>query len=317
MLARLAKLPASDQGWAAEVKWDGVRAIAHCRRRSVVLRTRNLRDVSASYPEVLGLAEQLGSREGVLDGELVAFAADGRPSFERLQQRIHQTEPTVVRRRMREYPVTYVVFDVLHLDGRDLTAEPYERRREVLDGLGLEGPGWQVPRNSVGHTAELLAASREQNLEGIVLKRLDSTYVPGSRAGAWLKVKNLNRQEVVVGGWTEGEGSRRDSLGALLIGYFEGEGEERALRYAGKVGTGFKRSDLESLAELLAPLEREASPFASGPAPPRASRFVRPRLVAEVEYRELTREGLLRHAAYKGLRDDKPAEAVVLEIPQA
>jgi bifunctional non-homologous end joining protein LigD len=318
MLAKLAKLPASDEGWAAEVKWDGVRAIAHLPEGGgLTLRTRNLRDVTASYPEVRGIGEQLGSRAAVLDGELVVFGADGRPSFERLQQRIHQTEPVVVQRRMREHPVTYVVFDLLHLDGRGLMAEPYHRRREQLEGLHVDGSSWQVPGNSVGHAAELLAASRRQDLEGIVLKRLDSAYVPGSRGGAWLKVKNVNRQEVVVGGWTVGEGSRHDSLGALLVGYFEGAGKGRRLRYGGKVGTGFKQSDLEALGGLLAPLEREGSPFAAGPAPPTAAHFVEPRLVAEVEYRELTREGILRHAAYKGLRDDKPAETVVLERPQA
>ena len=201
MLAKLAKLPASDEGWAAEVKWDGVRAIAYCRGGRLALETRNLNDVTAQYPEVQALAAELGGRDAVLDGELVAFDADGKPSFGRLQQRMHLLDELVVRARMREYPVTYVVFDLLYFDGHSLLAEPYARRRRLLEGLELDGPSWQVPGYSTGHLAELLAASAAQELEGIVLKRLDSSYAPGKRNGNWLKVKNLGRQEFVIGGW--------------------------------------------------------------------------------------------------------------------
>jgi bifunctional non-homologous end joining protein LigD len=199
MLAKLAPLPAKDDGWAVEVKWDGVRAIAYCRPGRLELETRNLNRVTGQYPEIRRLARQLGSREAVLDGELVAFDADGRPSFERLQQRIHQTSASVVRRRVKSHPVTYVIFDLLYLEGASLLEEPYSHRRELLEGLGLEGESWQTPGHSVGHVAELLAASAEQQLEGIVLKRLDSHYAPGKRSGAWLKVKNLGRQELAAG----------------------------------------------------------------------------------------------------------------------
>src|SRR3954453_19533322 len=239
MLAKLSKLPASDGGWAVEVKWDGVRAIAYCRPGRLELQSRNLNDVTAQYPEVRRLARQPGSRDAVLDGELVAFDERGRPSFERLQQRIHQTSESVVRRRMRSHPVTYVIFDLLYLEGHDLTAEPYSRRRELLEGLELAGESWQTPAYSVGQAKELLAASAEQELEGIVLKRLDSRYAPGKRTGSWLKVKNLGRQELVIGGWLPGEGRRRNRLGAILLGYFETKQGRRELRYAGKVGTGF------------------------------------------------------------------------------
>src|SRR5215213_2797301 len=156
MLAKLAPLPAEDDGWAAEVKWDGVRAIAYCRPGRLRLETRNLNEVTAQYPEVRRLSRQLGARDAVLDGELVAFDDDGRPSFERLQQRIHQTSEPVVRRRMKSHPVTYVVFDLLHLDGRDLMDEPYEERRERLESLELDGDNWQTPSYSTGHAAELL-----------------------------------------------------------------------------------------------------------------------------------------------------------------
>ncbi len=315
MLARLSTLPKDDSGWAVEVKWDGVRAIAYCQPGRVKLQTRNLNDVTAQYPEVKGISRQLGSFDAVLDGELVAFDEHGKPSFERLQQRIHNTDPNVVRRRMETHPVVYVVFDLLYFNGYDFTGLPYERRRELLEELKLEGESWQTPGYSVGRAEELLAASREQGLEGMVLKRLDSAYAPGRRDGNWLKVKNTLRQELVIGGWTPGEGRRKRHLGALLVGYYEGEGSDRVLRYGGKVGTGFKADDLTELNRRLAPLERKTSPFGDGPKPPKGAHFAEPELVAEFEFRELTKEGMVRHGAYKGLREDKPAAEVELERP--
>jgi bifunctional non-homologous end joining protein LigD len=313
MMVRLSTLPEREEGWATEIKWDGVRAIAYCRPGRLKLQSRNLNDITAQYPEVRRLSRQLGAREAVIDGELVAFDQNGRPSFERLQQRIHQTSESTIRRRMKSHPVTYVIFDLLYLDGRDLMAEPYSERRRLLEELELNGDSWQTPAYSSGRATELLEASRLQGLEGLVLKRLDSRYLPGKRSGAWLKVKNVTRQEVVVGGWMPGEG-RRERLGALLVGYFDSEAGEEGLRYAGRVGTGFSERQLDDLLEQLGPLERKTSPF-EGRQPPKGSRFVEPELVAEVEYGELTRDRMLRHPRFKGLRQDKPASEVVLERP--
>jgi bifunctional non-homologous end joining protein LigD len=309
MLAKLAKLPPDDEGWATEVKWDGVRAIAYCRPGRLRLESRNLLEISPQYPEVRRLSRQLGARDAILDGELVAFDEDGLPSFERLQQRIHQTDEAVVRRRMKSHPVTYVIFDLLYLDGSSLMDEPYSRRRELLEGLELSGQSWQTPSYSVGHAQELLAASAERGLEGIVLKRLDSSYAPGSRSGAWLKVKNVGRQEFVIGGWQPGDGRRSDRVGSILLGYFDDNGE---LRYAGKVGTGFSEQDLDELLDRLGAIPRDTSPFA-GRRGPRKAKFVEPRMVAEIEFRELTAEGMVRHGSFKGLREDKPAQQVGIE----
>jgi bifunctional non-homologous end joining protein LigD len=309
MLAKLAELPADDSGWATEIKWDGVRAIAYCRPGRLRLQTRNLNEVTAQYPEVRRLSRRLGAVDAVLDGELVAFDDEGRPSFERLQQRIHQTSESVVRRRMKSHPVTYVIFDLLYLDGHDLIDQPYVARRELLEALELDGESWQTPAYSTGHAAELLAASAERGLEGIVVKRLDSRYAPGKRNGSWLKVKNVGRQEFVIGGWAPGAGRRENRVGSILIGYHDDEGR---LRYAGKVGTGFSESSLQELGERLAEIERDESPFI-GKGIPRNARFVEPLLVAEIEFRELTAEGMVRHGSFKGLREDKPAEQVTLE----
>ena len=182
-------------------------------------------------------------------------------------------------------------------------------RRARLDDLQLDGERWRVPAFQAGEGSALLAATREQGLEGVIAKRLDSRYAPGRRDDNWLKIKHSQRQEVVIGGWTEGKGSRSARIGALHMGVYD---EQGLLRYAGRVGTGFGEDELERLAGLLHPLARESSPFAKR-QPPRGAHFVEPLLVCEVEFTEWTQAGLLRHPSYKGLRDDKPAKAVVRE----
>ncbi len=311
MLAKLGELPTKDDGWAYEIKWDGVRALAYSEPGRLRLESRNLNDITAQYPEIRPLNRVLSSHTAVLDGELVAFGADGRPSFERLQQRMHLTGEAQIRRRAQDYPVVYVIFDLLYLDGRSLMALPYSERRARLEDLGLDGPAWQTPSYSAGGGARLLAASAERGLEGIVAKRLDCPYEPGKRATNWIKVKTKQRQELVIGGWLPGEGRRSGDIGALLMGYYE-DGD---FRFAGKVGTGWGQKELDMLARKLAPLARDTSPFV-GKQPQKAARFVEPRLVAEIEFGEWTKEHILRHPSYKGLRDDKPADQVVRETAQ-
>jgi bifunctional non-homologous end joining protein LigD len=308
MMAKLGTLPADDGRWAYEIKWDGVRAIAYSEPGRLRLESRNLNDITAQYPEIRPLNRALSSHAAVLDGEIVAFDSEGRPSFERLQQRMHLTGESQVRRRAQDHPVVYVVFDLLYLDGRPLMRLPYAERRAQLAELALEGPAWQTPSHSVGGGEQLLAATAEQGLEGIMAKRLDCPYEPGKRAANWIKVKTKQRQELVIGGWLPGEGRRSGDIGALLMGYFE-DGE---FRFAGKVGTGFGQKELAMLGRELTPLARDTSPFV-GKQPQRAAHFVEPRLIAEIEFAEWTKERMLRHPSYKGLRDDKSADQVVLE----
>ncbi|HEV3322291.1 MAG TPA: DNA ligase D [Solirubrobacteraceae bacterium] len=331
MLASPGRLPPEQEQWAFEVKWDGVRAIAYWRSGQLRIESRNGKEIGARYPELHALGRRLGMREAVLDGEIVAFDERGLPSFERLQKRMHLSSESAIARAVRDIPVTYAIFDLLYFDGRSTTELPYRRRRELLEGLRLKGPAWQVPARREGDGAELLAATAEQGLEGVIAKRLDSPYRPGQRSGEWVKIKNVHRQEFVIGGWLPGKEGRSGQLGALLVGYYDRSREtlasgehprggehdgQRALRYAGRVGTGFDEPELRRLGEKLAARSRRTSPFAKhGIQPPREARFVKPELVAEIEFSRWTRDRILRHSSYKGLRTDKPAGEVTREVP--
>ncbi|MDQ1724343.1 MAG: bifunctional non-ous end joining protein LigD, partial [Frankiaceae bacterium] len=198
MLASAGTLPAKDEGWAYEMKWDGVRAVVYVDGGRARVLTRNDREVSATYPELRAMAESLGGTRVVLDGEVVAFDELGRPNFGSLQARMHVARPTPAL--LHDVPVSYLAFDVLYLDGAILTGEPYARRREILESLDLQGPSWTVPPSFPGPGADVFAASRSQGLEGVLIKRLDSLYYPGKRSDSWLKVKHLRTQSCVIGG---------------------------------------------------------------------------------------------------------------------
>lgn len=320
MLASPGRLPGEEDGWGFEVKWDGVRALLYWSSGhpapTMRVESRNRKEIGARYPELHALGGQLGGHEVVLDGEIVAFDERGLPSFGMLQKRMHLTSASAIARAARELPVTYAIFDLLYLDGRLTVELPYRRRRELLEGLRLKGPAWQVPALRESGGRELLAATAERGLEGVIAKRLDSPYRPGERSGEWVKIKNVHRQELVVGGWLPGKEGRSGQLGALLVGYHDRE-RRPGLRYAGRVGTGFDQPELHRLAQELAARSRPTSPFAEdGVQPPPEARFVEPELVAEIEFSRWTRDRILRHSSYKGLRTDKPATEVTLELAQ-
>jgi bifunctional non-homologous end joining protein LigD len=300
MLASSGVLPRDDGSWAYEVKWDGVRALAAVEQGGLRLTSRNGNDVTASYPELLGLASVLSRHPALLDGEVVALDG-GRSDFGRLQSRMHVSRPPA--RLLRATPVTLLLFDVLHLDGRSLLDEPYDLRRAALEDLGLGGAAhWQVPPAFLADGQEVLDATRAQGLEGVVAKRRDSRYLPGRRSDCWRKVKHVRTTSAVIAGWKPGGGARTGRIGSLLLGVAGPSG----LEYAGHVGTGFSAAGLARLADLLAPLRRASAPF-DVEVPREHARtavWVEPVLVCDVDYTEWTRDGRLRHPSYKGLRDD-------------
>jgi bifunctional non-homologous end joining protein LigD len=294
------------------VKWDGVRLLADTTGPRLRLLSRNGRDATVAYPELAGLATLGGA---VLDGEVVAMSA-GIPSFEALAERMHVRDAARARALAERAPVTYLVFDVLQLYGVDLTHRSFDERRATLERLALPEHVQLSPVYPDG--ADLWEVTLEHGLEGVLAKRRTSTYQPGRRSPDWLKLKVVRGQELVIGGWTDPQGART-GLGALLLGYYEGD----ELRYAGKVGTGFDARTLRQLQKLLAPLARKDNPFAedakeirrSSRTGPAQTHWVEPHLVAQIGFGEWTSGGRLRHPRYQGLREDKDPRDVVREEP--
>jgi bifunctional non-homologous end joining protein LigD len=310
MLALAGSPPPDQQNWALEMKWDGVRALAFIEHGTLRLMSRTGRDITMAYPELKGLGSAVQHKQLLLDGEIVVFGASGWPEFEALQPRIHVRDATQAAQLAAEFPVSYLAFDLLQLDGRPLLERPYRERRELLDGLAISGPHWQAPPSFPGEDYDAVReVSRQHAMEGIMAKRLDSKYVPGGRSDFWRKLKNVHRQEVVVAGWKPGKGNREGQVGSLLVGVYGPEG----LTYAGHVGTGFTVETLRMLTDRLAPLRRDTSPF-DGEVPPEHARtavWAEPELVIDVSFGLWTRAGRMRAPVYKGLRDDKdPAEVV-------
>ncbi|RZV43573.1 MAG: hypothetical protein EX267_08015 [Acidimicrobiia bacterium] len=275
----------SDPGWAFEVKWDGVRAVATWDGSELDLRSRTGRPIGPVYPELDQLA---GLEPCVLDGEIVAFDDDGRPSFGRLQQR--GTTPV---------PINFMAFDLLYL-GAPLLDEPWTVRRSRLTELALPAPFF-VPDPVLGEGEALWAGIVDKGLEGMVAKRLDSAYRPGERSPMWRKIARIDQVRAVVGGYLPGEGGRTSTFGSLLLGLVDDEG----LRYIGSVGTGFSSTTLQAIRGALDELEIDRSPFLSELDLPVGARFIEPSLVALVQFKEWTRAGKLRAPSFKGFTDDE------------
>lgn len=310
MKATSAAMPAGAD-WTYELKWDGMRALVEIVGGQVRAWSSNGKEATVAFPELAALGPTFAHLDVVLDGEIVALDAEGRPSFGRLQHRMHVTSPSDAARRAAEVPAALVLFDVLQVGERSTVELPLADRRRVLESLTDELPvGVQVAQ-VFDDGAALLAAADRQGLEGVMAKRAQSIYLPGRRSPDWVKVKLQRRQELVIGGWADGQGERAGTLGALLVGYYDGD----ELRYAGRVGTGFTSAMLDHLRGVFAPLATKTCPFSPPPPPLRArdAHWVRPELVAEVGYGNWTEEGLLRHPVYLGLRADKDPKQVVRE----
>ena len=302
------ELPADEERYGWELKWDGLRAVAYVSGDTVRLVSRNDKDMASSYPELDVLAERVGVPV-ILDGEIVALR-DGRPDFGLLQSRMHVQHPDATL--LRRVPVQYYVFDLLHQGPDPLLGLPYTQRRERLAELGLDIIPVRTPPWHRGGGDKVLAESIAKGLEGVVGKPLDSAYHPDQRRD-WIKIKNVKQQEVIICGWKPGEGRRADTIGSLLVGIYEGD----QLRYAGHVGPGFTQDMLTDLMGQLGSLGREESPFGTKvPAQQaRGARWVEPRLVGEVAFAEWTTDGILRQPSWRGLRIDKEPGEVHREDP--
>ncbi|CAN5558827.1 hypothetical protein BH20ACT21_BH20ACT21_08830 [soil metagenome] len=319
MLATLIEEPFDDDRFVFEPKWDGVRTLAVCSDETRLLSRRG-RDVTDTYPEIGRLHQQLVALQAVVDGEIVALK-EGVPSFELLQSRINLQNKHDIERATKSLPVTFIAFDLLYLDGRSVVEHPIEKRKEMLEKLVVPSRHVQVSPSIRTDGRSLAAEVEARHMEGIVAKRLGSPYRPGKRTKEWLKIKVTHEADVVIGGWSRGEGTRADSFGALLVGAYEAG----VLRFLGSVGTGFSQKMIAEIMPLLLDLESDARPFGEDPTgttpsgfgkPLRAPHWVDPVLVATVEYRELTVSGRLRAPAFKGFRVDKaPEQCLYSELP--
>jgi bifunctional non-homologous end joining protein LigD len=291
--------------WVHEVKWDGMRLLADAGEGAVRLSSRTERDVTTAFPELAGLA---ALPDVLLDGEVVALDADGVPSFPVLQERLHVRDAARARALAASVPVAYVVFDVLRLYGTDLTGRPLSVRRAALEQLDLEacGPVQLSALHEDGRA--LLAATADQGLEGVVSKRLSSSYTPGRRSPAWVKRAHRQSRTCVVGGWRPETGTT-SRLGSLLVGAPDRAGD---LRYLGRVGSGIGAAAARDLTRLLEPLATNASPFAA--AVPRidaaGASWCYPTLTVEVRHLGWTTGGRLRQASYRGVRLDTGPDIV-------
>jgi bifunctional non-homologous end joining protein LigD len=277
--------------WAFEIKWDGYRTIVHVADGAVRLQSSAGHDVTARWPEFDDLAESVNASSAILDGELVVFDDDGRPRFDLVQRSGVGSD--------REAVLQF--FDVLQIDGTDTIDLPYLDRRRLLERLVEAGDNWLVPSFRVGDGSALVAATAEQGLEGVIAKRVDSRYRPGTRTKDWRKIKNRTVVELAIGGFTTGTGNRAGTFGALLVGRPAPDG----LAFAGGVGTGFDQRTLRALTDRLRDLAVDRCPFDPPPPPPvaRTATWVEPVLRATLEIAEFTNDGLVRHATFVGLTE--------------
>lgn len=306
MLATLADGPFDDPEWTFEPKWDGIRALAICDEQTRLI-TRNERDVTVAYPELGALHDQVVALGAVLDGEIVAFD-DGVPSFQRLQQRMHLRDERRIEQMMLQIPVVYMAFDIIYLDRTDLTGRPLDERRQILEEVLVTTPQLQISPATGGDGVALFEAASLQGLEGVMAKQRSSPYQPGARSRDWLKVKVVFDADVVIVGWTEGEGRRKGAIGSLVMAVYD-DGD---LRYVGNVGTGFNKSSLQDAMTRLTALAETDPPIGTDEIRSRPelrkAHWVEPALVAIIEHRQLTEAGRLRAPAFKGFREDKSPE---------
>jgi bifunctional non-homologous end joining protein LigD len=307
MLATLTDRRDFGNEWLLERKFDGERCVTRKAGNLVRLESRSGKDLTGTYPEVHAAVSAQKPRDLLLDGEVVAYDGD-QTSFTRLQQRLGLIDPSPDQ--VARYPVVYCVFDLLELDGEDLTVHPLVERRARLTRTIRSNSALQHTVAWRDDSQKRFAVACQSGWEGLIAKRADAPYVAG-RSKDWLKLKCVWEQEFIIGGYTDPVGSRTD-FGALLVGYYE----KGSLRYAGKVGTGFTKVTLHDLGIRLRKLETADSAFVDARPVPRGAHWTRPDLVAQIGFAEWTSDARLRQARFLGLRDDKSPAEVVRERPQ-
>jgi len=298
MAATLAGSPPRGDDWLFEVKWDGVRAIAFVDHEEVRLQARSGLRSERQYPELAVIHHQIAARQAVLDGEIAVLDAKGVSRFHLIQPRIANSDPNSVAHLARSTPVVYFVFDLLYLDGYDLRGVALAQRRELIEAVVTPGGVLRVSEAFPGAGEEMLAAARENGLEGIIAKHASSVY-ESRRSREWVKIKIVTEQEFVIGGFTAPQGDR-SHFGALVLGVYD----EGKLRWVGNVGTGFDQKMLAAIHARLEPLIAERCPFAERPTPDRGMTWVKPELVCQVKYTEWTQDQRLRAPVFLGLRND-------------
>ncbi|MFG1628947.1 non-homologous end-joining DNA ligase [Kribbella sp. NPDC049227] len=313
MMASLGEMP-SGAGWSYELKWDGIRVIAEVDDGVCRLWSRNSRDVSAGYPELIGLAEAPGLRlPAVLDGEIVTLDENGAPSFGLLQRRMHVRDPRQLRHLITQVPVSVRLFDVLRFDGKWLLEATYDDRRGLLDSLDIGDPFWETPP-AFDDGGAALDVAMSTGLEGVVAKRRKSRYLSGRRSSDWIKIKPVLTRDVILCGWHPGEGNREGKIGSFYCGAYSEPGGDLVL--IGKVGSGLDFATLDMFSAELAGLEIGAPPFDPSTIPThdrRIAHWLDPVLVAEVTYSGWAADSRLRHPVWRGLRLDINADAVLVD----
>jgi len=310
MLATLVDKPIDEPGWLYEVKWDGYRALGFLHQGKVELRSRNNKSFDEKFYPVFNALKEWNI-DAVIDGEIVVLDDKGQSDFSRLQE----------WRSEADGQLYYYLFDILWLDGRDLTQLPLTERRDILRSIMPDNDMLRMSENFEASGTEFFAAAKKMGLEGIIAKKADSVYSPGLRTRDWLKIKTALRQEVVIGSYTINKDSNKP-FSSLLVGVFE----KGKLHYTGKIGTGFSHELQKDLIKKFKPLIRKTSPFTITPDINKPSRFrpdppeakavwLKPELLCEVSFREMTSDGVMRHPSFEGMREDKEAEEVVLEKP--
>ena len=299
MLATLVDKPFSNSEWIYEPKWDGFRAVCFAQNGSARFVSRNQLDMTHQYPELVNVGKQLDAKEAILDGEIVALDRDGMPRFQLLQPRVGRKKKSDIEALLGKAKIVYFAFDLLYVDGRDLTSCSVVERKAALERILRPASFIKFSEHIVGEGKAFFEQIEKFRLEGMMAKRAASHYVQ-RRSSDWLKVKTVQRSEVVVAGYTQPRGSR-SHFGALVVGLYR----DKELQYVAHVGGGFNQRTLTGIHKLMQPLLTKQSPFIDPPKTNEPVQWLKPKLVAEIKFSEWTADGHLRHPVFIGLREDK------------